>query len=112
MKSRYEDVAIIKQNDIRNDINSEIMRLATFPSIKASDIISNNDTFYSYRSTDRLDDIAYKHYGEGRYWWIICIANNLVSPFDKGLVPGKQIRIPANVDKIFNVIKSKTSRFK
>ena len=54
------------------------------------------DIYIYASSTDRLDLLAQKYYGDARYWWIIGLANNL----GKGSVQipvGKQIRIPADI---------------
>ena len=99
MYSRYdflENVYDVKYNEFRKE---------TFPPIKAEDIISDRDIIVSWNSAERIDKIAAKYYGDGRYWWVICLANNLLSPFDKNLTPGKVLRIPNNINKILNKLK-------
>ena len=110
-RSRYEFSKVIKQMD--NFDNSTLsMRLSTFPTILSDEIFSADDKFHMYTSTDRMDSLAYEYYGDGKYWWVICIANDLVSPFDKTLTPGKQLRIPTNIDKVFGALKNKTNKVK
>lgn len=49
----------------------------------------------------RLDLLAYKYYGDVRYWWIIAQANNL----GKGsfnVNPETRLRIPKNINKIIS----------
>lgn len=48
----------------------------------------------------RLDRIAAKYYGEGKYWWIIAYANNFIDPFI--VQEGDLLRIPP-MDSIFRV---------
>jgi len=90
---------------VNNNFSKTLTRKATWTSINSKDIESNEDEFYTFTVTDRLDTLAAKYYGDGRYWWVICLANNLLSPFDKNLTPGKVLRIPNNINKILNKLK-------
>lgn len=45
------------------------------------------------RERNRLDLIAYKYYGDGKYFWIIALANNLIDPFI--IQPNTLLKIPA-----------------
>jgi len=58
------------------------------------------DDIYMYaRDGMRLDNLAYKYYGDAGLWWIIALANNI----GKGtlVVPlGTQIRIPKTSNSI------------
>jgi nucleoid-associated protein YgaU len=44
---------------------------------------------------DRLDLIAQRYYGDPLKFWLICDANDPMSP-DELLVPGRVLRIPRN----------------
>ena len=66
-----------------------------YPEIK----IRNNDIYIYAKSEDRIDNLAYKYYGDVTLWWVIAKANHM----GKGtfrLEPGKQIRIPRAIDAI------------
>ena len=39
-----------------------------------------------WKETDRMDAMAETFYGDSRYWWIICLMNNLVNPFSYNLL--------------------------
>lgn len=41
----------------------------------------------------RPDLISNNLYGTPKYWWIICVANNISDPFEQ-LIAGKKIKIP------------------
>ena len=41
----------------------------------------------------RPDLLAYKLYGSSNYWWVLCVANSIIDPFEQ-LTAGKQIRVP------------------
>ena len=41
----------------------------------------------------RPDLISTKLYGTPDYWWVICVANTIIDPFEQ-LVAGKVIRVP------------------
>lgn len=58
-----------------------------------------SDIYIIVYESDRLDLLAYKYYGDVRYWWIIAQANNL----GKGsfnVNTDTRLRIPKNIDKI------------
>jgi nucleoid-associated protein YgaU len=54
-------------------------------------------------SSDRLDILASKYYGDKSYWWVISIANNL-NDASFHIQPGLQLRIPSNVNAILNQV--------
>ncbi len=66
--------------------------------------IRDSDIFILPKFGDRLDSLAFKHYGDSSLWWIIAKANNLDAAHI-GLEVGKQIRIPVEVDIIINQLK-------
>ena len=41
----------------------------------------------------RADLLSYRIYGTSDYWWVICVANNIIDPFEQ-LKAGRQIRVP------------------
>lgn len=41
----------------------------------------------------RPDLISQHLYGTVSYWWILCVANTIIDPFEQ-LTAGKQIRVP------------------
>ena len=60
--------------------------------------LENGDTFMRAKDGDRLDTLAYKHYGDETFWWIIAKANGI-----KGkptLTVGEILRIPSDIPNI------------
>lgn len=60
-----------------------------------------NDIYITARVGDRLDMYAHRFYRDTSLWWIIAQANHI----DGGTLtpePGKQIRIPQNLQKIMS----------
>lgn len=54
----------------------------------------SDDVQYAVMSSDRIDRLAYKFYGDPVLWWVIAAANDMeLVPTD--LIPGQIIRIPA-----------------
>lgn len=104
--SRYEYSKIIKFTE--GEFN--ISKLSTWGNISSEEISSDSDILYEYKYTDRLENLAYKYLGDSRYWWMICVANNISSPFDKKLTPGALIVIPGSVELILNVLRAKIDR--
>lgn len=86
MISRY-DFANTKQSDTGKRVKESL----TLPVIEDRD----DDVYIITSVNDRLDSLAFRFYGNAKYWWIIAIVNNL----GKGTVavdPGIQLRIPVN----------------
>lgn len=79
----------------------------SFPDIKAEDIMSDDDIIIQYQAGQRFDKLANDYIGDGRYWWAICLVNDLDLPFGVSLKAGALLRIPINVSRILNVIESK-----
>ena len=100
--SRYSTL-----DTIIDDVSNK-RRLETFPSIKSSEIIDNeNDIFITFTDGMRLDRLAEDFLGDSSYWWAICIANDFNLPFGADMIPGTILRIPLNISKILNVIQNK-----
>lgn len=99
-KSRYSSLDKIIDG---KDFNK---RYESFPNITSNDIKSNNDTFITWDETQRLDNIANDYLGDGRYWWVICLMNDLKFPFGE-LQNGQILRIPSSIDYVFNAIRNK-----
>jgi len=79
-------------------------RLETFPSISSDQVRSASDIIIKLDQAQRIDAIAANYLGDGRYWWCICLLNDLVFPFGKELKAGTILRIPQNIDKFINAI--------
>jgi hypothetical protein len=58
-----------------------------------------------YTAGTRLDVLAQKYLGDGRYWWAICMMNDLNSPYDPNLIVGSMIRVPENITDVIKYMK-------
>ena len=58
-------------------------------------------TYYRVTAVDgmRPDLISYKVYGTVRFWWVICLVNQIDSPLTD-IQPGSILTIPSKVDII------------
>jgi len=66
--------------------------------------LSENDVYIVSKSTDRLDLLAKDYYNDIRLWWVISKANpNKVKRDSFFINPGQQIRIPSDVEAIYNL---------
>lgn len=63
--------------------------------------LRDSDIFIYPKFGDRLDNLAFKYYDDESLWWIIAKANNLDAAHI-GLEFDKQLRIPIEIDIIFN----------
>ena len=96
MSTRYAHTKIKKNKDGRR-----VLKPTIYPRIP----IRDTDIFIYPKYGDRLDIIAFKHYGDTSLWWIIAKANNI----DKGTIrldPTKQIRIPIVIEPFLIQLKA------
>ena len=99
--SRYDGF-----NKVRNNSN-DYYRLETFPSVTETELYNIPHTTVMWRETDRMDAMAEDLYGNPRYWWAICLMNDLVSPFSYKLLPGTLLKIPTDINNIISLIRQK-----
>jgi phage tail protein X len=86
---RYKNIQVLKDNSGRKFLSTTV-----FPIIEPT----INDIYITGQVGDRLDNLAFKYYGNSTYWWVIARANNI--GYGDFVVPlGRQIRIP-NPDSI------------
>lgn len=77
----------------------------------ASDIIPftgniprmDSDLYITYKSSDRLDLISNRVYGDPQYWWLILSANGYQIEFD--IENGEVLRIPFPLENAINSIR-------
>lgn len=96
MISRYSSAKIK-----RSDTGKQVYQSLSLPVIPELD----SDIYIITNTADRLDSLAYKYYGEAKYWWIIAIVNDL----GKGTIslePGIQLRIPANPSTVITQLEN------
>ena len=63
-----------------------------------------NDIYIIGQVGDRLDNLAFKYYGDSSLWWIIARAND-IGKGDFTVPIGLQLRIPANQYDIIDAYK-------
>lgn len=51
-------------------------------------------------SGERVDQIAARYYGESEYYWIVCLANEIMFPLD--ISPGDKLRIPTDLKAVLD----------
>lgn len=91
MASRYRYAAELVTKDTKRRYLGSVI----YPKIKPS----NDDIYIISESSDRLDILAQKYYGDPNLWWVIATANNL-NDASYSIGEGIQMRIPANLSKI------------
>ena len=96
MANRY------KNTKIKRDLTgTRVYKPTIYPKIS----IENSDLIVIPKEGDRLETLAATHYGDTSLWWIIAAANNLGKGTMK-LTPGEEIRIPKDIQSIYNDLKS------
>lgn len=99
--SRYSDFAQVRKNP------KDQFRLETFPALTREELNNIPHNIVVWKETDRMDALANDLLGSAQYWWVICLMNNLVSPFSYNLLPGTTLKIPHEVNSIINIIQRK-----
>ena len=99
--SRYENFKTVL------DVKTNKKRLETFPAVTGEELRSPNDIVIELNQSQRIDALAATYLGDGRYWWIICLLNDLTFPFGKNLKAGTILRIPSSIDKFINILQSR-----
>ena len=85
--SRYRFTGI----KIDKDTGNRVLKSTLYPEIK----INNGDRFVYPIDGDRLENLAYRYYGDSSLWWIIAKANGIRGK--TALEIGKVIRIPSDI---------------
>ncbi len=100
--SRYSELKIIE------DPSDNSKLFETFPNVTPEDIRDDeNDVIMQIQDGERLDTLAHGFLGDGRYWWIICLANGIKYPLGNEVKPGALLRIPTNANKVLALIRDK-----
>ena len=95
--SRYRFTGI----KIDKDTGNRVMKTTLYPEIK----IDNGDRFVYPIDGDRLENLAYRYYGDSTLWWIIAQANK-IRDGSYALKPDEKLRIPSNIAQITNDLQS------
>ena len=100
--SRYQNLARVRYS--KDDYYRQEIPLFS----PASEIAKHVPfTIVEYTTDKRMDALAAEHLGNGRYWWAICMMNDLNSPFDPHLAPGMSLRIPTSLRALTKFLKGK-----
>jgi len=91
--SRYNFTGI----KIDKNTGNRVLKSTLYPEIR----IKDGDRFVYPLFGDRLENLAYRYYGDTTLWWIIAQANN-IRDGSFGLKPDEKIRIPMNLPEILN----------
>jgi len=74
---------------------NRVQKITLYPEIR----IGDRDQFVYPIDGDRLENLAYRYYGDSTLWWIIAQANK-IRDGSFGLKPDETLRIPRNVPQI------------
>ena len=88
--SRYDN-----QKVFRDDNGTRYLNRVQYPKIE----INDSDVIVKGLYGQRLENLAFKFYGNTELWWIIARANGQLDG-STYMVPGKEYRIPQNVGAI------------
>jgi len=81
-------------------INTTTLTTAIFNAVDSGQIPSQ---IYQMQSSERLDHIAFKTYGDGTLWWIIAASSGIGWPSQ--LVAGTYLRIPTDLEAVYQIMR-------
>tara|TARA_R100001594_G_scaffold35604_3_gene65047 strand:- start:321 stop:596 length:276 start_codon:yes stop_codon:yes gene_type:complete len=89
---RYENT------ETRLDVNSNQYSYKTTFYLEVLE--SNEDLYFISQAGDRLDNLAYRFYGNPQFWWYIARINGLNT---MNIPAGISLRIPANIENAVGI---------
>ena len=89
---RYENT------ETRLDVNSNQYSYKTTFYLEVLE--SNEDLYFISQAGDRLDNLAYRFYGNPQFWWYIARINGLNT---MNVPAGISLRIPANIENAVGI---------
>jgi nucleoid-associated protein YgaU len=92
--TRYENSSILITSDYRPYYKGKF-----YPNIP----LSESDVYVITTVGDRLDSLAFSYYNDATLWWVIAMANNNITKGALYPEPGTQLRIPTNINSVFNL---------
>jgi hypothetical protein len=98
MYNRYNDIT-----ELKTPTGARYYKNTILPEIPRS-----SDDIYVYTTAgDRLDLLSFTYYSDTSYYWVIAAANpGLIKKDSLNLIPGRQIRIPSNLQNIISNFES------
>ena len=88
--SRYADTKINKVKIDRSNNSVQKYETTIYQEIPET----NDDIFVVTQEGDRLDNLAFKYYGDSTLWWYLAKANQLT---DLNIPAGTKLRIPSSI---------------
>lgn len=73
-----------------------------FPSVPPAE----SDLYVVTVESDRLDVLAYTFYKDPTLWWVIAAVNNNVTLGSMFPIPGTQLRIPTDLNRVLTILNS------
>tara|TARA_R100000008_G_C3516671_1_gene131686 strand:- start:77 stop:394 length:318 start_codon:yes stop_codon:yes gene_type:complete len=102
--SRYQNFSTVL------DTRTRKRRLESFPPISSQELKRPDDMFIELNDAQRIDVLADQYLGDGRYWWAICLLNDLTFPFGQQIAAGTILRIPSSISVFVDAIQRKISK--
>lgn len=110
MFKRYNDKQIFDNNIeryeelIQNKNLNSLRQYSLYNFGKLSEVSTSNYEYVThlYDVGDRIENIAYRYYGDASLWWVICYTNKIANPMD--LTVGKVLFIYFPIEQILGLL--------
>lgn len=89
--NRYSDIVIFKKSN-----GPRYYLTVRYPEVP----LSEEDIYVITTQGDRLDLLASQYYGDPTLYWVISIANDVLTQSSITIPEGTQIRIPQDINRI------------
>ena len=90
MPTYISETSRLRFSDFVKSDSIEFWDLSDIPEIP----ILQDESSYQVVSTDRIDSLAYRFYGDSNLWWVLASANN-IDLLPSGLFSGQILRVPS-----------------
>ena len=85
--------------------------LTSFPNYPPGLFNSTITITHTVKQGERLDVLARRYLGDGRYWWIICMVNGINDPIgDKRLRPGSELAMSTDAQRVIGIMQQYDQR--
>ncbi len=92
-------MALSRYRNLNTLEDKKFYETSEFPANEELENISSIQIIVS--QFDRLDNLAFIHLGDGSYWWVIALMNNIDWPFR--FEEGQILKIPTDVKDVLRL---------
>lgn len=105
--SRYAGTSLYQLRDV-NGLPTSSFTFGVWRRVEIPDSVNDSVHIITESEIGRLDNVAFKYYGDSLLWWVIADANSINDPFTD-MIAGSEIRIP-DIKTVKSALSEATTR--